>query len=407
MKKITTTLLLILTMILTANATSSKKYIDDTTIQKTRTEIAKHSSFSQKLIERGVEQVAAFWTAQDGTTQDFIDFCVANYCKDLNAKNELFERIATNFETILGHNNRVTVELLRPLHVTGYKVLPVDEIFGAYNGLSHFNDDMFDNKLAFIVILNYPSFTLEEKVSNGETWSPQEWGYVRLGDLFTSRVPAKIQQNINNATAAADHYISNYNIYMGKVWSNNNVKYWPDQMKLITHWGLRDELKSCYADQVNGLEKQQIVYNIMKRIVDQTIPEDVINKDEYIWYPSTNQIFIDRVEIGGRTEPNTRYQHMLDIYKAMQESDRYYETYPTYMSRKFDGEFEVSMQETERLFTQLLSSPQVKEVADLIAKRLGRKLQPFDIWYDGFNSRGAITPVERVQRTSLFAVMFV
>ncbi|MEG2070702.1 MAG: hypothetical protein RR034_04940, partial [Bacteroidales bacterium] len=215
--------------------------------------------------------------------------------------NELFERIATNFETILGHNNRVTVELLRPLHVTGYKVLPVDEIFGAYNGLSHFNDDMFDNKLAFIVILNYPSFTLEEKVSNGETWSPQEWGYVRLGDLFTSRVPAKIQQNINNATAAADHYISNYNIYMGKVWSNNNVKYWPDQMKLITHWGLRDELKSCYADQVNGLEKQQIVYNIMKRIVDQTIPEDVINKDEYIWYPSTNQIFIDRVEIGGRT----------------------------------------------------------------------------------------------------------
>ncbi|MEG2070701.1 MAG: hypothetical protein RR034_04935, partial [Bacteroidales bacterium] len=81
------------------------------------------------------------------------------------------------------------------------------------------------------------------------------------------------------------------------------------------------------------------------------------------------------------------------------ESDRYYETYPTYMSRKFDGEFEVSMQETERLFTQLLSSPQVKEVADLIAKRLGRKLQPFDIWYDGFKSRSAITPEELDQLT--------
>jgi len=37
-----------------------------------------------------------------------------------------------------------------------------------------------------------------------------------------------------------------------------------------------------------------------------------------------------------------------------------------------------------------LSSPQVKEVAELISKRLGRKLQPFDIWYDGFKARSTM-----------------
>jgi hypothetical protein len=37
-----------------------------------------------------------------------------------------------------------------------------------------------------------------------------------------------------------------------------------------------------------------------------------------------------------------------------------------------------------------VSSPQVKKVATLIESRLGRKIQPFDIWYDGFKSRSGI-----------------
>jgi hypothetical protein len=38
------------------------------------------------------------------------------------------------------------------------------------------------------------------------------------------------------------------------------------------------------------------------------------------------------------------------------------------------------------MLEQLLGSPQVKQVAGLIGKRLGRKLEPFDIWYAGFKS---------------------
>jgi hypothetical protein len=48
----------------------------------------------------------------------------------------------------------------------------------------------------------------------------------------------------------------------------------------------------------------------------------------------------------------------------------------------------------EQLFTGFCSSPQVKKVADLIGKRLGRPLQPFDIWYDGFKARSAMNQDE-------------
>ena len=378
---------------ITPNTFSAPKYIDASRINSVHQAITPTSEISSTVIERGVKQVAEFWTETDGSKEEFSIFCIQNICKTQTEKRQLFDRLCENFESILGHNNCVMVDLLMPTHVTNYTSTSVDPLFGAYNGLSHFNDDMFNNKVAFIVILNFPHYTLGEKKANGAKWTDLEWGYVRLGDLFTSRVPAYQQQKINKVIANADNYISNYNIHMEKVWSDNNEKFWNYGTNLITHWGLRDELKSAYADQINGLKKQRIIYNIMKRIVDQSIPEDVINKSEYIWYPSSNQTFLENIEIEGKREKNVRYTHLLNIFKAMKESDEYYGEKSTYITRKFDDEFEISVEETKQLFHTLLSSPQVAETAKLIAKRLNRKLEPFDIWYDGFKSRSSMDQV--------------
>jgi len=46
------------------------------------------------------------------------------------------------------------------------------------------------------------------------------------------------------------------------------------------------------------------------------------------------------------------------------------------------------------MFEQVLASPLVPEVAKLIQSRLGRPLEPFDIWYDGFRPRGAYTEAQ-------------
>jgi hypothetical protein len=49
---------------------------------------------------------------------------------------------------------------------------------------------------------------------------------------------------------------------------------------------------------------------------------------------------------------------------------------------------EIPQQDVEQLFIEFVSSPQVKEVAALISNRLGRPLEPFDIWYNGFKAGG-------------------
>ena len=48
---------------------------------------------------------------------------------------------------------------------------------------------------------------------------------------------------------------------------------------------------------------------------------------------------------------------------------------------------EVSVEDVKALFTQFLTSPELKEVGKIISKRLGRKLEAYDIWYDGFKPR--------------------
>jgi len=368
---------------------NAQNYIPQTTIQKTISNIKQNSKISHDLISRGVHQAAALWTSEDGTSSEFADFCITNFCTDDQQKLLLFNRLCHNFESIIGHANRVTIDLSLPIHVSGYQSLPIDERFAAYDGLAHLSNDMFNNKIAFIIILNFPHYTLKEKTEYADKWSDLEWGFARLGDLFTSRIPAEKIQAINAATAAADHYISNYNIHMGFVRTNDHNSFWSKDTKLISHWGLRDELKAAYADTENGLKKQKLIYDIMLHIIDQTIPVEVIDNEEYLWYPTANKMFYEGIEIGGTAEKDVRYQYLLNNFRAESAADSYYTGHSTFLSRRFNDDLEIFQDDIERLFVAFLSQPEIKKVANLISQKLNRKLQPFDIWYNGFKNRTA------------------
>lgn len=367
-------------------------FINEDTLTAVVDSLAKKSEFPKEMIDRSVRQTAELWTKEDGTQDEFVAFCMEYYCYTEQEKELLFNRLCNDFEVLFGHANRVTIELLRPLHVAGYENLPIDEIFGTYDATAHLNDDLFANKVAFVIKLNFPFYSLEEKNANAEKWSDLEWGYARLGDLFTDRVPAQYAQAATTAAGNADNYISNYNIYMGNLLTEKGDTLFPKDMVLISHWGLRDELKSDYADKERGLEKQKMIYQVMQRIIDQSIPKEVINKGDYCWAPYSNKVVQGGVQQEGTPETDVRYQQLLNNFKAVHAADPYCKAYPTFISRKFDQEYEISVEETEKLFTELVSSPQVKEVAKLISERLGRKLEPFDIWYDGFKSRSSIDP---------------
>lgn len=346
-------------------------------------------------VRKGVRNAAGFWKEEDGTAAEFQTYCLSHFMRTLGSKAKLFATIQKNLEIIYGHYNLINLNLKKPVQEVGEEYTPIDEDFGALDPYAHFADDMFQSKIAFSVLLNFPFYNLQEKKTLGKDWKRQDWAYARMGDLFTSRIPAELNQQVSTELASSDNYISNYNIWMNTLRTEDNRQLFKDSIALISHWGLRDELKADYADKKNGLEKQQLIYQVMKRIIDQSIPETIINNSRATWKPISN--LVDGAV--AKSEPELRYKHLFANYQAAKALDKYCQSYPTALTRAFDRDMEVSVDDIEQIFTSLVRSPEVAEVAKLIRKRLGRDLQPFDIWYDGFKSRSSIEEQELTNKT--------
>jgi len=340
-------------------------------------------------IEHGVAQAAGLWTEADGSPEEFEKFCLEQFIGDESLCAETFERLDRTFESIEGHFSVMLVQLQEKLHLDIGEIRPLDMLLGQFDPSSHLADDLFQNKLAFIVLLNFPRYTLKEKQEQGAGWSLRQWAMARLGDSFRSRVPAEISQEISRVAADADAYISEYNIYLDQLRDNSNRSLFPKGLKLISHWGLRDELKSHYG-QPDGQAKQDIIHQVMKRIITQDVPENVVNNPEWEWNPYDNTTSRNGKKESCPAEPNKRYQHVIEAFHVMQRVDAYFPAYPTFPKRKFDLERELTEDEITKLFDDCLSSPLRKKVADKIRKQLGRNLCPYDIWYNGFGSKPSI-----------------
>ena len=380
----------------TKTNSAEKAAIPPQTIEKVIATLASENTNTDKAwIEKGVRQVAKLWEKQDGSDEDFKLFCSENYVADQNEKEQLFLKISDYLEAIYGNFNEMTLRLQRNLHEATGALHEIDEVFAAYSPNAHFTDDFYANKLAFTIALNFPQTALEEKESL-ET-NRLAWAYARLGDIFTTRIPANLQQVYSQALSDADVYISKYNIYAGHLLDKNEKKIFPKDMILLSHWNLRDEIKANYNKGNDGLFKQQTIYEVMKRIISQEIPKDVINSDDYDWNPFTNAVSQAGNFIEAKPENTIRYDKFLNNFKAVKTIDSY--TGNTFIDRSFSENMEISVDDAETLFKSYLSAPEIQTIARLITQNLGRNMEAFDIWYDGFKARSNLNEDKLSEQT--------
>ncbi len=365
--------------------------------------LEQHGEQHKERIVRGVDQIAAYWRKEDG---DLVAFAKEHFIADPALLDAVFRRYETNFEQIDGHLLEISRELRRPTDVEMGPILPVDPLFAGYDPGAHLSEDFFRNKLAFVALLNFPQPTLKEKLEKGKGYSRRQWAEARLTGRFVRRVPGDVQQQIAEAGAAADLYISQYNVWVHHVLSQKGERLFPKGKRLISHWNLRDELKSSYAEGAAGLEKQRTLIKVMERIVTQSIPAVVIDNPHVDWNPFTNQVTVapkETVEADakkreakadGKPEPDVRYQRLRANFLAQKRADPYSPVAPTAIARAFDLGAEMSEERVKRALLDVLESPLSAKVAAEIERRLGRKLEPHDLWYDGFMPRGKIPEAE-------------
>lgn len=369
-------------------------FIDKATINEViNTLISQYGKNQEFRINKGVNQVAEFWQESDGSKEDFKQFCIQNFAGDDGAQKALFDKVEYYNEILNGYLNEMMIELRLPIDLDWGKTMPIDLIMGSYNPYAHLIDDLFANKYIFLILLIFPKYSLEEREKHGPNWNRLQWAYARLAGNYTARVPADVNQKVSDILTDADQYINEYNIYMGNLVDNNGQQLFPSDMKLISHWGLRDEIKARYSNP-DDLDKQKMIYKVMERIILQEIPAGVINSQKYKWNPYSNETFENGTKVNLLAENNVRYQKYLNAFNAMRMFDPYFPDYNTHILRSFESGREISLKKVEEMYEQLMSSQQVKEVAALIKKRLGRDLLPFDIWYTGFKKKSTLNEAE-------------
>jgi len=377
--------------------------------------VSRHGEGQKARIDRGVDQVALYWTASDGDAAAFRAFAGEQFLSDPEKLAATFARFEKALEELDGHYLQVDRELARHAVLDIGPTVPTDDLFSAFSANAHLTDDLFATKAAFAALLNFPLTTLEQRLRDGSSWSRQQWAEARLlgrrgalvgsGDAGLSvRVPGSVKLEISRASAAAEAYIADYNIWAHHLVDGKGDRPFPKGKRLLAHWNLRDEIKAAYA-LPDGLARQRAIARVMERIVTEEIPLAVVNNPAVDWNPFTNEVHPappSTVETGAKPpaavdtarEPDTRYAHLLAHFRAAQKVDPYSPAAPTALARKFEVDREIPEARMVAMLEEILTSPLVPRVARLIEKRLGRALEPFDIWYAGFRPSSKLSEAD-------------
>ncbi len=365
------------------------------TARLTQELVAQYGEGQSARIQRGLQQTRTFWRAADGDERTFEAFVRAQFAGDAKALDALFQRLEFVLESHFGHAHEIGRDFRWHTDLDLGPMLPIDELLSGYDAGAHFIEDAFTSKLAFVVLLNFPLSSLEERLQGGETWTRRQWAEARLVDLFAKRIPAEVNQAFAEASGQAERYIASYNIWMHHLVDAKGQRLFEPKKRLLSHWNLRDELKSRYAQGPAGLVHQRTIQKVMERIVTQTIPAAVIDNPLVDWNPLTNEVKAASVQDSDRPipagfkpsaapEPDTRYKVLLDCFLAARQADPFSPTAPTHIARSFDEGRQLPEVRVKQMLETACGSPLVKQVAQVIERRLGRKLEPFDIWFNGF-----------------------
>ncbi len=376
--------------------------------------VAKYGEGQRQRAEQGVRQVLAFWRLGpegDGDERALAEFVTSQFIADPVTLERTLNRFAEILEAADGHFLEVGRSWRSGAELDLGPELAVDGLLAATDPSAHLQEDLFSSKIAFVALLNWPLPSLDQMVSDGPAWTRRQWAAARLTRRFSLRPSGAAEAARAAASAKAEAYIAGYNLWVHHLLAQDGTRPFPKGKRLLSHWNLRDQIKADYAEGAAGLTRQRLLVVAMNRIVTQEIPVAVIDEPRLDWNPVANTVHLAPVgEVEARPasqtagerklavdtarEPDTRYAMLLETFRAARLTDRDSPLAPTEIDRRFQLDSEIPEARIQALLEAVASSPLVPRVARLIEKRLGRMLEPQDLYYAGFLARAKYTEAE-------------
>jgi hypothetical protein len=342
--------------------------------------VARHGEVARHAATRGVNQVADRWQPEDGDGDGFVTLCRDHFVADAPARARLLDRLERAMETVSGHLYEIRRDLRWWTDVRTEACPGVDDVLAKFDPAPDLSDQLYRQRIGFIALLNFPRSDLAEMLKEGGTWSVDRWAESRLAQAFGPRIPPALGDRARRVSHEASMFVSGFHIPVETLVDSGGKRWLPTGRKLLAHWLVREEVKANYGDREHGLARQRALMWVMARHIDGTIPAGVMDGSNTLDWDS------ERNTLGGRPAPSLhgpqRYRHWLSHRDLAFEFDRLYPEAPTAIARKFELDREIPEADVERLLTDLLGHPVMAKVAQWLRNRLGRALEPHDIYFE-------------------------
>ncbi len=344
---------------------------------------SRHGEKHATAIEDGVARVAARWGLADGDEDAFEAFCVGHFVPECRERTRLLVRLERAMEQIGGHLYEMRRTLRRHHDLRGDEFPGVDDLLAQFDPAPDLSEQLYKQKIAHLALLNFEPSTLDQMLAMGSKWSEEEWVAARVAQGFGPRIPAELSDRARKVSFEAGRFVSHFHIPVGCMVDATGKRWFEADRKLLAHWLVREEIKAGYGDP-DGLAKQRALSWVMARHIDGSIPKSVMHPaygEPQLgnWDPHSNTL---SGEIATDTIGLERYERWIANFHLAQAFDAHYPLYPTAIARKFGLEREMPEAEVEALLIGLLESPVRVQLAQFLTKRLGRALEPFDIYFE-------------------------
>ncbi|MFM7135058.1 MAG: hypothetical protein ACKO0W_12150 [Planctomycetota bacterium] len=341
--------------------------------------LAAHGDAHRAAIEAGVKRVADRWSEKDGDGAAFESFCAKHFVADPAQRERLLARLEGALEQIEGHLYEMRRTLRRHHDLRGDEFPGVDDLLAQFDPAPDLSEQLYRQKVGHLALLNFDRPKLDAMLASGASWSDADWASARIAQTFGPRIPAELADRARRNSFEAGKFVADFHVPVGGVVDANGKRWFEADRKLIAHWLVREEIKAGYGDP-DGIHKQRALSWVMARHIDGSIPKRVMSGEEKRdWNPAANTVAGGDP---GETLGLVRYEHWIRNFRMAQEFDLLYPDEPTAIARKFALEREMPETEVERLMVGLLESPVRRDLAAFMSRRLGRALEPFDIYFE-------------------------
>ena len=347
--------------------------------------VKKHGAKLETDIARGVKYCALVWDWKNSDESAFVEFCEKHYHTPGKSRRQLLLRL-DEITSLVGGAFGVIAKLTRHgMDVADVPLTPSEELLGAFSPGTHIEVDYREFNIAALIQLNFGTDDLTPPKTR------EEWAVRRLSRVGRTAIPADLLAESSKLHAEVDRFVTGFNIHLDKIdYADASVKFPKDTVR-ISHWGLRDFMTGLNG-QENALPRQRAIRDLMRRVVDGELPREIIDNPKARWQQANDTVVEDGKQRSATPTGPLRWENFKKVYDIQRRIDPH-TRYGNIIDNKFLHEREISEETTVKILSDILSSPVAEKVARFVESRLGRPIEPHDIYFRSFQTGAKKAPL--------------